>query len=153
MAGAFVPINGKRHLEYNVVKDIPMAKQLATDWPTPIVYSGFEIGISVPYPAVSIEKDYRYVTHHPLAEAYVLYNPPPHNRPTWDLTSVLFAVRPDRNYFGISPAGNVVVADDGGTEFVVRDKGPHMYLTLSHEQIVRVTEALVQLSSEPPHRD
>ena len=153
MAGAFAPINGKRHLEYNVVKDIPMAKQLAADWPTPIVYSGFEIGISVPYPAVSIERDYRYVKHHPLAEAYVLYNPPPHNRPTWDLTSVLYAVRPDRGYFGISTAGTVVVADDGGTDFKVDANGRHQYLTLSHDQIVRATEALVQLSSEPPHQD
>ncbi len=27
-------------------------------------------------PAVSIENDYDYVVHHPLAESYVLYEPP-----------------------------------------------------------------------------
>ena len=57
-----------------------------------MVYSGFEIGIALPYPAVSIERDYSYVRHHPLAEAYIRRNPPPHNRPTWDLTSVLYAI-------------------------------------------------------------
>ena len=59
-----------------------------------MVFSGFEIGIALPYPAVSIERDYGYVRHHPLAEAYIRRNPPPHNRPTWDLTSVLYAVSP-----------------------------------------------------------
>lgn len=150
MAGAFTPINGKRHLEYNVVKDIPAAKRLATEWPTQVVYSGFEIGIAIPYPATSIERDYNYVAHHPLAESYRLYNPPPHNRPTWDLTSVLYAVYPDRGYFNISPPGTVVVEDDGFTTFKPAENGKHRYLIVDREQIVRTTEALVQLSSQPP---
>ncbi len=58
-----------------------------------MVWSGFEIGLALPYPHVSIERDYAYVKHHPLAEAYYAYIPPPHDRPTWDLTSVLYAVR------------------------------------------------------------
>jgi purine nucleosidase len=102
MAGAFQPIEGKQHLEYNVVKDIHSARKLAQNWPTPMIYSGFEIGLAIAYPAFSIERDYNYVAHHPLAEAYCLFMPPPHNRPTWDLRSVLQAVRPDRAYFSLS---------------------------------------------------
>ncbi|MBL8811904.1 MAG: nucleoside hydrolase [Planctomycetaceae bacterium] len=151
MAGAFAPINGQPHYEYNVVEDIPSAKVLANDWPTEIVYSGFEIGLAVPYPAVSIEQDYQYVPHHPLKESYVLYEPPPHNRPTWDLTSVLYAVMPGRGYFGLSEKGTVTVDDKGLTTFQATAEGKHRYLTLTPEQQVRVTEALVQLSSEPPH--
>ena len=154
MAGAFTKIPGKDgpydHKEYNVVKDIPAAQKLADHWPTPIVWSGFEIGLSLPYPHESIELDYGYVAHHPLAEAYVLYSPPPHNRPTWDLTSVLHAIRPNRNYFGLSPAGKVTVADDGLTTFEPSDNGSHQYLTLTPEQRIRATEVLVQLSSQPP---
>ena len=154
MAGAFTKIPGKDgpydHKEYNVVKDIPSAKKLAEDWPTPIIWSGFEIGLSLPYPHESIELDYGYVRHHPLSEAYILYSPPPHNRPTWDLTSVLHAVRPDRGYFGVSPRGRVTVADDGLTTFELADDGTHQYLTLTPEQRIRATEALVQFSSQPP---
>ena len=154
MAGAFTKIPGKNgpydHKEYNVVKDIPSAKKLADHWPTPIIWSGFEIGLSLPYPHESIELDYNYVKHHPLSEAYVLYNPPPHNRPTWDLTSVLHAVRPNRGYFGISPHGKVTVANDGLTKFEPMKDGPHQYLTLTPEQRIRATEVLVQLSSQPP---
>ena len=41
--------------------DIAAAEALVRDWPTPIVFSGFEIGIAVPYPAASIEQDFAYV--------------------------------------------------------------------------------------------
>lgn len=153
MAGAFQPIEGNAaHLEYNVVRDIPSCRSLADRWPTPMVFSGYEIGIALPYPAVSIQRDYGYVEHHPLAEAYTLYMPPPHNRPTWDLTSVLYAVMGDRGYFEVSPPGRVTVADDGQTRFAPAADGRHTYLVLRPEQKPRVLEALVQLSSQPPRR-
>lgn len=151
MAGAFTPINGNaRYLEYNVIKDIPAAKALADKWPTPIIWSGFEIGIAAAYPATSIERDYAYVPHHPLAEAYRLYSPPPHNRPTWDLTAALYAVSPDRGYFDLSPAGRVTVEADGFTKFDPQANGPHRYLILPAAKQSRLVEALVQLSSQPP---
>lgn len=151
MAGAFRPINGDaKYREYNVVKDVASARTLAERWPTPMVFSGFEIGIALPYPAVSIERDYGYVAHHPLAEAYIRYNPPPHNRPTWDLTSVLHAILGDRGYFDVSPRGRVTVEPDGSTRFEPSSEGSHTYLILRPEQQSRVLEALVQLSSQPP---
>ena len=136
--------------EYNIVRDIQSARMLADRWPTAMVYSGFEIGIALPYPATSIERDYRYVPHHPVSEAYIKRNPPPHNRPTWDLTSVLVAVLGDRGYFDESPAGKVTVEADGSTRFEASSQGSHRYLILRPEQKPRVLEALVQLSSQPP---
>jgi hypothetical protein len=150
MAGAFQPIEGKQHLEYNVVKDIHSARKLAQNWPTPMIYSGFEIGLAIAYPAFSIERDYNYVAHHPLAEAYCLFMPPPHNRPTWDLTCVLQAVRPDREYFSLSEPGRVVVSEEGATRFVKEAGGRHCYLIADREQQLRVREVLVDLSSQPP---
>ncbi|TWT56391.1 nucleoside hydrolase [Allorhodopirellula solitaria] len=146
MAGDFT----RDHKEYNIVKDIPSAKLLCQDWPTPIVWSGYEIGTSLAYPHESILNDYNYVDHHPLAEAYTLYNPPPHNRPTWDLTSVLYAVRPDRGYFDLSPQGRVTIADDGLTTFSEEADGRDRYMIVREEQKGRAIEALVQLSSQPP---
>ncbi|HWV98628.1 MAG TPA: nucleoside hydrolase [Candidatus Acidoferrum sp.] len=152
MAGSFQPIGQNNHyLEYNVVQDLPASIKLAQRWPTPIVWSGFEIGIAVPFPAVSIERDFRYVTHHPAAEAYCLYNPPPHERPTWDLTAVLYAVFPDRDYFGLSQPGQVTVESDGFTQFSADPQGRDRFLLLNETQAPRVKEALVQLSSQPPN--
>jgi hypothetical protein len=151
MSGAFQAIDGNAHyLEYNTTKDIASAQTLASRWPTPMVYSGFEIGIALPYPAVSIERDYSYVRHHPLAEAYIRRNPPPHNRPTWDLTSVLYAVLCDRGYFDVSPPGRVTIEPDGFTRFEKLVAGNHRYLILRPEQRPRVLESLVHLASQPP---
>lgn len=151
MAGAFQPIGGDAaYREYNVVQDINSAQALVRRWPTPMVFSGFEIGIALPYPAVSIERDFAYVKHHPLAEAYRRYMPPPHERPTWDLTSVLYAVHPDRGYFDLSPSGRVAVEAGGSTRFTADPAGRHRYLVLTAPQRARVLEAFVQLCSQPP---
>lgn len=155
MAGAFKQIVGDTghlytHKEYNVHKDVASAKKLVTGWPTPIVWSGFEIGKNLTYPSKSILNDYGYVAHHPLPEAYTLYNPPPHNRPTWDLTSVLYAVRPDVGYFDLSPPGTVTVDDEGYTTFEANEEGRDRYMILKDEQRPRATEALMLLSSQPP---
>lgn len=154
MAGAFKQIRNDKgelydHKEYNVVQDLPAAKYLCQHWPTPIVWSGFEIGLSLAYPHESIEQDYGYVMHHPLADAYRLYIPPPHDRPTWDLTSVLYAVRPNRDYFQLSDVGRVTIDEEGLTSFDPfgeRDR----CLMLTDLQRARTLEALVQLSSQPP---
>lgn len=150
MAGAFQLINGKEHLEYNVVKDIPAARTLIEQWPVDIVYSGFEIGISIPYPAVSIDRDFAYVDHHPLQEAYQLYMPTPHERPTWDLTSVLYGVRPEHGYFDLSPAGQASVDEKGKTTFQETPDGKHRYLKVNELQAARAREALAELASQPP---
>ena len=151
MAGAFTKIGGDAHYkEYNVIKDIPAAKKLSEQWPTPMVWSGFEIGIAVPFPAKAAETDFNYVTHHPLKEALYLYSPPPQERPTWDLTAVLYAVNPDRGYFELSEPGAVVVEPDGFTSFAAKPDGTQRYLKMNAVQAARVREALVQLSSQPP---
>jgi purine nucleosidase len=62
---------------------------------------------------------------------------------------VLYAVYPNRGYFKLSPTGTVTVEDDGFTSFKA-SKGKHRYLIADKEHIIRVTEALVQLSSQPP---
>ena len=150
MAGAFTKIDGKDHPEYNVVMDLPSFRKLVNAWPTPIVFSGFEVGLAITYPSVSIVEDYRYVPDHPLAEAYRRYLPPPHDRPNWDLTSVLYAVRPERDYFGLSQTGRVSVDDQGVTSFEPDPAGKHRYLIADPHQVTRVREALAMLASQPP---
>jgi inosine-uridine nucleoside N-ribohydrolase len=153
MAGAFQTVQWKtQHLEYNVVKDIPAAQKLERDWPTPIVWSGFEIGIAAAFPHQVIEQDLNYTSHHPLKVAYILYNPPPHDRPTWDPTALLYAVYPDRGYFNLSPPGHIRITDEGATIFSEDKKAQakNRFLLMSQEQTARVREAIVQLSTEPP---
>ena len=152
MAGQFKKVGEgeKPYCEYNVVQDVPSAKKLVETSPVPIVFSGFEIGLAIGYPSESILHDYNYVPHHLVKDGYIAYSPPPHNRPSWDLTSVLYAVFPDRNFFGVSEPHRVTVTDEGATLFTPEAEGKHRFLTLTHEQVIRVTEAFAQLCSQPP---
>jgi purine nucleosidase len=149
MAGWFGKDNSRKP-EYNVKIDVPSARTLFSRWPTPIVLSGFEVGLAVQFPAASIQDNFSYAPHHPLAEAYSLYDRMPYDRPTWDLTSVLYAVRPDRGYFELSKPGRVHVTDDGGLAFEPEATGRQRFIVLKPEQHNRVLEALVQLASQPP---
>lgn len=146
MAGNFA--DGKP--EFNLAKDVPAAVKLFHDWPAPIVVSGFEIGIALPFPAERIERDFAYVQDHPVAEAYRSYMKMPYDRPTWDLTAVLYAVRPDEKYFSLSPPGTITVLPDGSSHFEPSAAGNHRYLILGHEQRARTLEAMIMLASQPP---
>ena len=152
MAGAFLPIDGDaRFKEFNVICDIPAMQALAAHWPTPVVWGGFEIGWALRYPRISIAEDFGYVARHIIVEAYNAYCAPAEERPCWDLATALYAVCPERGYFGLSRPGRVVVDDEGVTTFVVDPAGNQRYLTMDAVQQARVLEALVQLTSQPAH--
>lgn len=152
MAGYFGTGQPADFKEYNIHIDLPASTAVFENWPTPIVVSGFEIGLAIPYSATSIEHDFEYDKHHPVKKGYEHYMQMPYDRPTWDLTSVLYAVRPGHNYFGLSEPGEIHVVDGGITSFKPGGHGRHRYLTVSPEQITRVKEALTLLATEPPRR-
>jgi inosine-uridine nucleoside N-ribohydrolase len=143
MAGNFA--EAKR--EYNVMIDIPAATKLFATWPTDIYISGFEVGAAILYPAVSIENDFP--KDNPVAEAYRLYAKMPYGRPSWDLTTVLYDLRPDRGYFDVSPPGDVLVSANGTTIFQPAPQGKRYLLKVDPIQVARVREACVWLSSQP----
>ncbi len=149
MAGAFVD-RLKDHREYNIANDVPSAQAMFAQWPTPIVFSGFEIGETIMHPAMSMKNEYNYVKYHPVKIAYHFYRGLDNDQPTFDLTSVLYAVRPDRGYFGLSEPCDVSFDDEGRTFFQPNPNGKSRYMTVSPEQIAMVREALCELCSEPP---
>ena len=146
MAGAYEPSPGP---EYNIYIDAEASRTVLDRWPTPIVATGYEVGREIRYPAESIEKDFGYVKDHPIAEAYRDYGKMPYDRETWDLTAVLYAVRPDRGYFGLSPQGKITLDDKNATHFAADANGTHRYLTITPEQITRIREAFTWLVSAP----
>ncbi len=137
--------------EFNVEKDTASAQKLFDRWPADIVVSGFEIGDAMRFPAERIERDFAYVKDHPVAEAYRAYKPMPYDRQTWDLTAVLFAVRPAAGYFSLSVPGKITPDATGRTKFEAAPGGRHRYLILDAAQRSRTLEAMILLASEPPH--
>jgi len=135
--------------EFNVATDIPSARKVFTEWPTPVVFSGFEVGEALLFPGASIEREFAWTPDHPVAEAYRAYMRMPYDRPSWDLTAVLYAVRPDHPYFGLSGPGRVTVEENGQTRFTAAPGGPHRYLILEEARQAQTLEALILLASQP----
>ncbi|MFG6397432.1 MAG: nucleoside hydrolase [Muribaculaceae bacterium] len=149
MAGEFTN-NGeadslKRMPEYNVVRDIAAAKKVFAEWPTPIVTSPFELGIKICFPADVVENELTRATPHPVSEAYKAYLPMPYDRPTWDLTSVLYAVEGSEGYFTLSDTGDIEVDGRGGTRFIARPDGTRRYLMTDSVQDANILRRFVEM--------
>jgi inosine-uridine nucleoside N-ribohydrolase len=148
MAGNFV----KAQPEYNVYTDAEAARYLFAHWPTPMVFSGYEVGLAAKFTFQSIQKDFNYTRHHPIAEAYRIYLPKGEDRPSWDPTAVLYAIRPDRGYFGLSEPGRVSLGPKNTTVFTPAKDGNCRYLRIDSIQAARVVAVLETLASQPPEK-
>lgn len=149
MGGNF---NGENPLEYNVVRDIASARRVFDEWPTQIVVSPFEVGNAILFPASVITNDLNYVEHHPLKIAYECYLPMPYDRPTWDLTSVLYVAEEGekQNYFSESPKGKITVDSLGATSFEAKEGGKHFYLKVDSIQSETIKNRFVELIKQKP---
>jgi inosine-uridine nucleoside N-ribohydrolase len=149
MAGAF---GQKIEPEYNVYSDAQAAEYLFANWPTPMIFSGFEIGLQVKFTYQSVLKNFNYTDRHPVAEAFKIFQPVGKDRPNWDSTAVLYAIRPDRGYFELSGKGRVTLGEKHVTVFTPDAAGKCRYLILKPEQALRVQAIIETLVSEPPQR-
>jgi inosine-uridine nucleoside N-ribohydrolase len=145
MAGNFV----QPKPEFNVEKDTAAAHKLFDQWPGEIVASGYEIGEAMRFPAARIEKDFAWAADHPVVDAYRAYMKMPYDRQTWDLTAVLYALRPGGGYFDLSAPGRITSDDKGRTTFRAEAGGKHRYLVLTEAQRARTLECMIGLASQP----
>ena len=146
------------HRESNVRFDVESARKLAREWPTPIVYCGYEVGSRIRTSPVNLKRDYRSRKARFLRDAFAHWaslNAPQegldHRRPTWDLESVLFVLRPEkgRGYFSLSEPGNVDFSDEGVTLFTPTESGTRRAFIVDELARARVGEAIANLCSEP----
>ena len=136
--------------EFNIQADIPAAKKLFAEWPTRIVACGYEVGKALPFPATSIETDFAWTSDHPIVDAYRAYKPMPYDAPTWAMTPVLYAVRPQQGYFMLSEPGRIRVLDGGRTKFTPSPEGKHRYLILDSAQRGRIIKTYTEIASAKP---
>jgi inosine-uridine nucleoside N-ribohydrolase len=74
--------------EYNLISDGPAAAHVVRNWPTPVVFSGHEIGNEI-FTGPGLRKA---TQKNPVRRAYELFNGLA-DRPSYDQTAVLYAVR------------------------------------------------------------
>jgi inosine-uridine nucleoside N-ribohydrolase len=111
--------------EWNIMLDPAGAKSVADRWPTPVFYSGFEVGDSIFTGArlfTETEPD------NPVLNAYEDYVGWGNNRNSWDITAAYYAVRGDDGLFALSDPGNVTIEPDGSNSFTPAADGTRRYL-------------------------
>jgi hypothetical protein len=132
------------------MSDVPAAKRLFAEWPTPIVVAGSELGDALPFPAASIDKDFAWSEAHPLAAAYRAYRPMPYDAPAVALAAALYAVRPQENYFKLSDPGTVTVGDNGSIRLDAAPAGKHRTLIADLSQKDRIQQVYAETASTKP---
>jgi hypothetical protein len=86
----------------------------------------------------------------PAADAYCAYKPMPYDAPSWAMTSVLYAARPQEGYFKLSDPGTIRVLDDGRVKFSASAGGAHRYLILDPAQQERIIKTYGEIASAKP---
>ena len=140
--------------EFNIYRDAAAAQEALAAWPTPILFSGFEIGKAImtgnrlaregsPESPVQATYEYNLQTYatEPLTKG----------RPSWDQTAVLAAVRGAAPHFS-TVTGQIAMAGDGSNTWTDAPDGPHAYLVQERpvEETTRVIENLMMHT--PPER-
>lgn len=107
MAGLFP--EGK---EFNVYCDVAASRVVADQWPTEIIFSGFEIGNVILTGKKLVQMD---VEGSPVKDAYslCLAEGDPDGRMSWDLTAVLVAIKGYEPYYKVERGTFRVVNDEG----------------------------------------
>ena len=141
MAGHFP--SGK---EFNVERDATASQTVFSQWPTPVLLSGFEIGrkIKVGLPLVNNEK----IKDSPVKDVFRISIPQDKQdsagRMSWDETAVLIAAKGYEPYYTLT-YGKMVVADDGSNTWSVDGK-QHAYLVekMPFGEVKKEIEKLIQ---------
>ena len=108
MAGSFPAGN-----EYNIRTDLGASKEVVSNWPTPILFTGVEIGRKIKTGLPLINSN---IKNNPIKDAYRISIPQdPQDsagRMSWDQTAVLIAVRGTKPWYR-KIKGRMTINDNG----------------------------------------
>lgn len=142
-----------KHAEYNIKCDVKSAQIFARLCPSEIYFSGYEVGDKLRFPQSRLDEKMR--PDNPVNAAYKLYaetvnggKSDRHDRPSWDLTSVLFAFEP--GLFGISESGTVSFDGLGRTKFSPSEGGKSAYLKIPEGGAEKILGKLADAAAYEP---
>lgn len=109
--------------EFNVVCNIPAARNVAENWPTPKEYLGFEAGMV----QTGIPSGAGIGSEHPVKRAYELYTEDG-RRYSWDLLTVEHAINDNCPHYKLSAPGHVRFDEKGRTVWMPDAQGGDRYV-------------------------
>jgi inosine-uridine nucleoside N-ribohydrolase len=132
--------------EFNLAQDIQASKKVLADWPTPILFSGFEIGqkIKTGLPLIHNEE----IQHSPVKDVFSICIPLAREdsigRMSWDETAVLVAIEGWKAYYSLEE-GKCTINEGGTDEWVKgRTKDARLIEKESPEILAEIINQLIQ---------
>lgn len=125
MAGKF-PIGR----EFNVYMDMPASKTVFAHWPTPMLFSGFEIGEAIHTGLPLVQN--AGIRNSPVKDVFAISIPLAKEdragRMSWDQTATLVGIKGSAPYYTIK-TGGIILNPDGSNGWDERGTG-HQYLVV-----------------------
>lgn len=144
MAGKFP--GGK---EFNLEKDAKASKEAFDNWPTTVIFSGFEIGAKVKTGLPLIQDNN--IHNNPAKDAFSICIPmskeDAEGRMSWDEITVLVAVKGHQPYYNLH-AGRIKVSADGSNSWNENGKG--QYYLVEKESPKKVQDIINHLMMQQP---
>lgn len=138
MAGRF-----PKGREYNVFVDSVASEKVFTQWPTEVIFSGFEIGMKV---VTGQRVIHNAALNSPVKDVYAkamsFSKGDSLGRMSWDQTAVLIAVKGAEPYFGLQRGH--YVPEGGNNAWRDDPEGPHAYMTFKRP-VEEITETIENL--------
>jgi hypothetical protein len=136
--------------EAGFADDLPAARRVLAEWPTPIVFCPREVGAQLPFPGAAIDTAFSYNAAHPIAEAYRAAGTMPYDAPAPALAAMLSTIKSKDGYFRLSDPGTLSLSNDGKVVLQPSAQGPHRLLKADPAQRERVTKIYVDMASAKP---
>jgi inosine-uridine nucleoside N-ribohydrolase len=137
--------------EFNVMKDAKASQNVYQNWPTQVIFSGFEIGqkIHVGLPLIHNQS----IRNDPAKDAFAISIPKAKEdsagRMSWDETAVLVAIKGYSKYYTLHP-GRIKVADDGSNIWDDNGKGQaYLVEKVDYKEVEKLINELIQ---HQPHK-
>lgn len=137
MAGSF-----PKGREFNVYVDSVASVTVFNEWPTPVLLSGFQIGVAILTGLRLVATD---VQNNPVKDVFSMcLKVDVKGRCSWDQTAVLVGVRGPEKYFG-TVKGRMIVLPNGNNTWQDDPDGPHEHLVwkMPKEQLTTLIEDLM----------
>ena len=129
--------------EANFIRPDPASTIVSVDkWPGQVVFSGWELGNKIITGGDYVKKSLS--SESPVWRAYQLYNNF-QGRPSWDQASVLYAISNSSDYWDLQKEGHVVIAEDGGNQWVTGENENQAYLIekMDPTEVAKIIDAIM----------
>lgn len=128
----------------NFMPDPKAVLHVVKDWPLPIVFSGDGEKILTGYSLPETPEN------NPVRVSYRLFLGNAKTRPSWDPITLLYAVRPNADYWKVTQTGYNHIFENGTNQWRQSPDKGHILVQIPDSKTDEVTKIIEQLITQPP---